>query len=131
MATLSNLLGNLYQGPQGSQGAQGVQGSQGAPGPTNVGLTANNKTAAYTLTAGDIGEFIGITTGGITIPSNTFSTGDCFTIYNSSGFAQTITQGAGTSLYVAGVASTNGNVSMAATCILTILCVSANTFIAA
>lgn len=128
MPTLSNLLGTLYQGIQGVQGIQGAQGVQGLSGPTNVGLTANNKTSAYTLTTSDIGEYIGITAGGITIPSNTFSTGDCFTIYNSSGIAQTITQGAGTSLYIAGTAST-GNVSMAGTSILTVLCVSSNTFI--
>ena len=126
MPTLTNLLGTLYSGPQGAQGVQGTQGTQGSP-KTNVGLTANIKTSAYTLTTDDVGEFIGISTGGITISPNTFSVGDCFTIYNSSGIAQTITQGAGTSLYIAGTAST-GNVSMAGTSIITILCVSSNTF---
>jgi hypothetical protein len=129
MPTLSSLLGSSYRGVQGIQGPQGPQGTQGSI-KTNVGLTANIKTSAYTLATGDVGEYIGISTGGITIPSNTFSVGDCFTIYNSSGIAQTITQGAGTSLYVAGTAST-GNVSMAGTSIVTILCVSSNTFIVA
>jgi len=127
MPTLSNLLGTLYQGIQGVQGVQGVQGIQGVSGPTNVGLTANNKTSSYTLAAGDVGEYIGITTGGIVVPSNTFSAGDVFTIHNSSGIAQTIT-GAGTSLYIAGTAST-GNISMGGTSIVTILCVSSNTFV--
>ena len=130
MPTLSNLLGTLYQGIQGVQGIQGTQGIQGPNGPTNVGLTANIKTSSYTLAAGDVGELILISSGAITIPQNTFSVGDCFRIYNSSGVAQTVTQGAGTSLYVAGTTST-GNISMAGTSILTVLCVSSNTFVVA
>lgn len=129
MPTLSSLLGSVYQGAQGIQGIQGAQGVRGIS-PTNVGLTANIKSSPYTLGVGDVGEFISISSGGITIPPNTFSAGDVFTIYNSSGIAQTITQGAGTSLYVAGTTSAK-NVGVAGTSIITIICVSSNKFIVA
>lgn len=129
MAQLTNLLATLYQGIQGIQGLQGVQGVQGLS-KTNVGLTANIKSSSYTLAVGDIGEFIGISTGGITVPANTFSVGDCITIYNSAGSAQTITQGAGTSLYIAGFAYT-GDKIFSGNSVVTILCVSSNTFIVA
>jgi hypothetical protein len=127
MPTLSDLLGTIYAGVQGVQGIQGAQGVQGTA-PTNVGLTANIKNAPYTLAIGDVGEFIGISTGGITVPQNVFSTGDVITIYNSAGFAQTVTAGAGASLYVAGSASTSV-ASIGSSSVSTILCISSNNFI--
>ncbi len=125
MPTLSSLLANTVH--VGIQGAQGVQGPNA---PTNVGLTVNTRTTAYTLASGDVGEYIGISTGGITIPANTFSAGDVFTIYNTSGIAQTITVAAGASLYSAGSATTS-RISMGGTTIVTVLCIATNQFIAA
>lgn len=50
----------------------------------------SNKTAAYTLVAGDNGKNINITTGGITIPASTFAAGDIISVYNQSGTAQNV-----------------------------------------
>lgn len=88
----------------------------------------NAKTAAYTLLASDAGKHISITTGGITIPSGVFSVGDAISIYNNSGSSQTITQGASTTLRLAGSAST-GNRTLGQYGLCTILCVASNTFV--
>ncbi len=53
------------------------------------------------------------TTGGITIPSTTYTAGDCFSIYNDTSGNLTITQGAGLTLRLGGTAST-GNRTLAA-----------------
>ena len=130
MPTLSGLLGTIYAGAQGVQGVQGLQGLQGTA-PTNVGLTANIKSAPYTLAIGDVGEFVGISTGGITIPPNVFSTGDVITLHNSAGSGQSVTAGAGVSLYAAGDGSTSSYLNMVGASIYTVLCISSNKFIIA
>jgi hypothetical protein len=91
-------------------------------------LPANSKTAAYTLAATDTGRYISITTGGVTVPSATFSAGQVVTIYNDSASNQTITQGASVTMYLAGSA-TNGNRTLAQRGLCTILCVGTNTFV--
>ena len=74
------------------------------------GTTINSRTAAYVLLAGDAGKTISITTGGVTAPASVLTAGSIVTIYNNSGTAQTITQGAGLTLQWAGqTASTTGN----------------------
>lgn len=88
----------------------------------------NAKTAAYTLVAGDAGKHISITTGGITVPSGVFAVGDAVSVYNNSGSNQTITQGASTTLRLAGSAST-GNRTVAQYGLCTILCVASNVFV--
>jgi len=87
----------------------------------------NSRTSAYTLVAADAGKHISITTGGVTIASAVFSTGDMVTIFNNSAASQTITQGASTTVYLAGTAST-GNRTLAQRGLCTIICVAANTF---
>lgn len=88
----------------------------------------NSKTAAYTLLATDVGKFISITTGGVTVPASVFAVGDAVTIYNDSGSNQTITQGGSVTMYLVGTA-TNGNRTLAQRGLVTILCVAANTFV--
>ena len=88
----------------------------------------NAQTAGYTLVAADAGKHIAITTGGVTIPASVFSAGDIVTLYNASGSAQTITQGASTTVYWGGTSST-GNRMLSQRGIATILCVAANTFV--
>jgi hypothetical protein len=74
------------------------------------GTTINSQTAAYTLVAADAGKTISITTGGVTVPASVLAAGSMVTIYNNSGTAQTITQGASLTLQWAGqTASTTGN----------------------
>lgn len=91
-------------------------------------LVNSNKTGAYVPTATDNGALINITTGGVTINTGVFSAGQNVTIYNNSGSSQTITQGAGVTMYLAGTATT-GNRTLAQRGIATVLCVASNTFV--
>ena len=75
-------------------------------------IPQNHKTSAYVLVASDAGKCIKITTGGITVNNNVFSTGDAVTIINHSGSDQTITQGSGFTLHNAADAAT-GNRTLA------------------
>lgn len=88
----------------------------------------NAKTAAYTLLASDAGKHISITTGGITVPASVFAVGDAISIYNNSTSGQTITQGASTTLRLAG-SSLTGNRTLAQYGLCTVLCVASNTFV--
>ena len=87
----------------------------------------SNKTAAYTLVAGDNGKNINITTGGITIPTNSvFAAGSIISVYNQSGTAQNVAWSGGT-VYLSGTsASKTSPLSLAARGVLTIMFVSAS-----
>jgi hypothetical protein len=88
----------------------------------------NAQTSAYVLVAGDAGKQISITTGGVTVNSGIFSTGDTITIYNNSGSNQTITQGTSVTIRQVGTANT-GNRTLAQYGLCTLLCVASNTFV--
>lgn len=91
-------------------------------------LVVNPQTGAYILTAGDNGEIISITTGGVTVPGNVFTAGNNITIYNNSAASQTITSGLGITMYLAGTATT-GNRTLSQRGVATIICVAAQTFV--
>lgn len=131
MTNLSNFLGTSYTGYTGSigfTGSKGDTGFVGSQGPTTI--PANSQTASYVLQASDVGKHISITTGGVTVPTAVFSVGDAISIYNDSSSSQTITQGASTTMYLGGTATT-GNRTLAQRGIVTILCVGTNTFVIA
>jgi hypothetical protein len=88
----------------------------------------NSQTAAYTLVASDHGKHISITTGGVTVPSSVFSSGQSITIYNNSSSSQTITQGASVTIRQVGTTNT-GNRTLASYGLCTLLCVASNTFV--
>ncbi len=88
----------------------------------------NAQTSAYVLVASDAGKHISITTGGVTVNSGIFSTGDTITIYNNSGSNQTITQGTSVTIRQVGTANT-GNRTLAQYGLCTLLCVASNTFV--
>jgi len=88
----------------------------------------NAQTSAYVLVASDAGKHISITTGGVTVNSGIFSTGDTITIYNNSGSNQTITQGASVTIRQVGTSNT-GNRTLAQYGLCTLLCVASNTFV--
>ena len=90
-------------------------------------LVNNAKTAAYTLTANDVGELIN-TDSNVTIPSGIFSAGQAITIYNNSGSNITLSR-SGVTMYTAGE-STNTDKTLAEKGICTVVCVSSNTFVA-
>lgn len=89
----------------------------------NIGVTTS-----YTLTVNDIGELINITVGGVTVPQNVFSAGNAVSIYNNSALSQTITQGTGVTLRLAGTATT-GNRTLAQRGVTTVMCVASNEFV--
>ncbi|CAB4144113.1 hypothetical protein UFOVP470_15 [uncultured Caudovirales phage] len=89
----------------------------------------NAQTAAYVLLAADAGKHISITTGGITVPPSVFAIGENITIYNNSASNQTITQGAGVTIRLAGTVNT-GTRTILPYGLVTVMCVSANTFVA-
>lgn len=85
----------------------------------------NAQTSAYVLVASDNGKTISITTGGVTANNSVFSGGEAVTIFNNSGSSQTITQGAGVTMYAAGTATT-GNRTLAQRGLATIVWISAS-----
>ncbi|MFN7341238.1 MAG: hypothetical protein ACK5VI_09200 [Opitutia bacterium] len=91
-------------------------------------LPVVNRTAAYTAALSDNGGTIRITTGGVTVPSGVFSAGQVFSILNNSASNQTITQGSGVTLRLAGTATT-GNRTLAQYGQCTVYCVASNEFI--
>ena len=91
-------------------------------------VPANAKSGAYVLIASDAGKYISITTGGVTLNTGIFSTGQNVTIYNDSASSQTITQGSGVTMYLVGSATT-GNRTLSQRGLCTILCVGTNTFV--
>jgi len=107
-------------------GLQGIQGIQGIYGPATI--PQNSQTASYTLALTDMGKHVSITTGGITVPSSIFSSGDNIMIYNNSSSSQTITQGSGVTLRLAGTSSF-GNRTLSQYGLTSILCVASNVFV--
>jgi hypothetical protein len=90
----------------------------------------NHNAATYTLVASDTGKLIREATNSanITIPQNVFSAGDMITIFNVSGGNNTITSGAGITLYNTADGAT-GNRTLAAKGVCTIACTANNEFI--
>jgi hypothetical protein len=91
-------------------------------------IPQNSQSGAYVLVAADAGKHISITTGGVTVNTSVFSTGDAVTIYNNSASSQTITQGTSVTMYQAGTSNT-GNRTLGQRGLATILCVGTNTFV--
>ena len=109
--------------PKGDTGDTGATGPQG---PTDI--QQNSQTAAYTLVAADNGKHVNITTGGVTVPSGVFSSGNVVSIFNDSSSDQTITQGSSVTLRRAGTSST-GNRTLSQYGLATVLCVGTNEFV--
>jgi hypothetical protein len=100
----------------------------GGGGGASANIPPNDQISAYTLVLSDVGKYINITTGGVTVPASVFSSGDTLSIYNNSASNQTITQGAGVTMYQVGTATT-GNRTLAQRGLATLLCVGPNTFV--
>jgi hypothetical protein len=109
----------------GFTGSAGTTGFTGSAAPLN--LPVNTQTSAYTLTAADVGDYVNITTGGVTVPAGVFVSGDVVSIYNNSASSQTITTTAVT-CYLVGTATT-GNRTLAQRGLATLLCVGTNEFV--
>jgi hypothetical protein len=88
-------------------------------------IPVNSQSGAYVLVAADAGKAVYISTGGVTINTSVFATGDAVTIINNSGSDQTITQGSSFTLYNTSDAST-GNRTLAGRGMATVWFSSAN-----
>jgi hypothetical protein len=114
------------QGAVGFTGSIGFTGSQGDTGPTSI--PENSQTSGYTLQLSDVGKFVNISSGNVTIPADIFGIGDVITIYNNSTSTNTIVQGSSTTVRFAGTSNT-GNRSLSQRGLCTILCVASNEFV--
>jgi len=126
-----NIAGSLTVGGSITAGTTVTAGSTVNDFIGNLrNIPQNAQTTSYVLVATDNGKCISITTGGITVPSGIFSTGQNIAIYNNSSSNQTITQGSGVTLRLAGTTNT-GNRTLLPYAISTIFCVASNTFVVA
>jgi len=91
-------------------------------------IPQNAQTSAYILAVTDVGKHVAITTGGITVPSSTFSAGDNLTIFNNSDNNQMITPSGGVTLRRAGVGDTGAR-GLNGYGLATILCIGSNSFV--
>jgi hypothetical protein len=90
----------------------------------NIPQSGTDKTTSYILATSDIGEFVGVGTGGsITIPNATFSTGDVISIFNNTSGNITITCSI-TTAYVAGVNTDRDTLTLATRGVATVLFIS-------
>jgi hypothetical protein len=87
----------------------------------SVPQSGSNKTTTYTLSAGDNGEFVGVTTGGkIVIPNAVMSTGNVVTLYNAT--TGNVTVECSISIaYIAGTNTDKASVTLATRGVATIL----------
>ena len=86
--------------------------------------SGSDKTSSYTLTTGDVGNFIGIGSGGsITVPNSTFSAGDAVSIFNNTSGDRTITLSI-TTAYLAGEDADKNSLTLATRGVCTILFIS-------
>lgn len=87
----------------------------------NVPQSGSDKTTSYTLATSDIGEFVGVGSGGsITIPDATFAAGDVVSLFNNTTGNITITCTI-TTAYIAGTDSDKASVTLATRGVATIL----------
>lgn len=95
-----------------------------AVGFLKVPQSGSDKTTSYTLTTGDIGEFVGVGTGGsITVPNSTFAAGDVISIFNNTSGNITITCSI-TTAYIAGTNTDKDTMTLATRGLATILFIS-------
>ncbi len=90
----------------------------------NVPQSGSDKTSSYQLATTDIGEFVGVGTGGsITIPNSTFAAGDIVSIFNNTSGNVTITCSI-TTAYIAGTNTDKDTMTLATRGVATILFIS-------
>jgi hypothetical protein len=90
----------------------------------NVPQSGSDKTSSYTLATTDIGEFVGVGSGGsITIPNSTFAAGDVVSIFNNTSGNITITCSI-TTAYIAGTNTDKDTMTLATRGVATVLFIS-------
>ena len=123
--------GTDYVAPGGALGtpSSGTLSSCTVDGTNSVGYrnvpqSGSDKTTSYTLATTDIGEFVGVGSGGsITIPNSTFAAGDIVSIFNNTTGNITITCSI-TTAYIAGTDTDKATMTLATRGVATILFIS-------
>jgi hypothetical protein len=99
----------------------GTTFSDGAGNVRNIPSAGADKTSVYTLAITDIGEYVGIGTGGgIDVPNGVFSTGNAISIFNNTTGNRTISLTI-TTAYIAGTDADKASVTLATRGLATIL----------
>ena len=99
----------------------GTTFSDGAGNVRNIPSAGADKTSVYTLAITDIGEYVGIGTGGgIDVPNGVFSTGNAISIFNNTTGNRTISLTI-TTAYIAGTDADKNSVTLATRGLATIL----------
>jgi len=95
-----------------------------AVGYRNIPQSGSDKTTSYSLATTDVGEFVGIGTGGsITIPNSTFAAGDVISLFNNTTGNITITCSI-TTAYIAGTNTDKDTMTLATRGVATVLFIS-------
>lgn len=120
LAAFDGATGKLIK--QGSAAATTIDGTN-LVGYRNIPYVAD-KTTSYSLVVGDVGEVVGVGTGGsITIPNATFAAGDAVLIFNNTTGSITITCTI-TTAYIAGTDSDVASVTLSTRGLANILFIS-------
>jgi hypothetical protein len=95
-----------------------------AVGFRNIPQSGSDKTTSYSLATTDVGEFVGVGTGGsITIPNSTFAAGDVISLFNNTTGNIPITCSI-TTAYIAGTNTDKDTMTLATRGVATILFIS-------
>ena len=98
--------------------------TSGSLGYLNIPQSGAAKTTSYTLTTGDIGEFIEVgASGSIVVPNATFAAGDAVVIFNNTSGSITLTMTI-TTAYIGGTDADKATISLATRGICNVLFIS-------
>ena len=117
-------------GPLGSP-SSGTLSTCTVDGTNAVGFRSippvGTKTSSYTLTTGDVGKYVQVSTGGsIVVPNSTFAEGNAISIFNNTSGNITITCNT-TTAYIAGTNTTSFTNALATRGVATILFINSTT----
>ena len=131
--TLTNktLTSPVLTTPQLGTPSQGVLSSCTVDGTNAVGFRSippvGTKTSSYTLTTGDVGKYVQVSTGGsIVVPNSTFAEGNAISIFNNTSGNITILCNT-TTAYIAGTNTTSFTNALATRGVATILFINSTT----
>jgi hypothetical protein len=123
LATSPTLVTPILGTPTSGNLSNATADGTNAVGYRNIPYVAD-KTSSYVLAVGDIGEVVGVGTGGsITIPNATFAAGDAVLVFNNTAGDITITCTI-TTAYIAGTDTDVASVTLATRGVCNILFIS-------
>jgi hypothetical protein len=98
-----------------------------AVGTRNIPQSGGFKTSSYTLTTGDVGDYIGLTAGAtVVIPNSTFASGDAISLFNNTSGDINVTCST-TITYIGGTDSDKATVALKTRGVATVLFIDGTT----